>query len=72
MYRAQDHRPLFQAVEAIFHNHGGRPHWGKKHSADASYLRRLYPSWDAFLALRRQLDPVGRFLKPHLRQLLGE
>ena len=72
MYRGQDHRPLFQAVEAIFQNHGGRPHWGKKHSASPAFLRRLYPEWDAFLALRRQLDPAGRFLSPHLRQLLGE
>jgi FAD-linked oxidoreductase len=53
MYRGQDHRPLFQAVEAIFQNHAGRPHWGKKHTAGPAYLRRLYPRWDTFQALRR-------------------
>jgi FAD-linked oxidoreductase len=72
MYRGQDHRPLFQAVEAIFQNHAGRPHWGKKHTAGPAYLRRLYPHWDTFQTLRRELDPAGRFLNPAVRQLLDE
>jgi FAD-linked oxidoreductase len=73
MYRRQDHRPLFEGAEAIFRNHGGRPHWGKKHSAGPDYLRRVYPRFDEFLALRQQMDPGGRFLNSHLGQvLLGE
>ena len=50
----QDHRPLFQAVEAIFQNHAGRPHPGKKSAPDLRYLRRLnIPKWDTFQTLRR-------------------
>jgi len=61
----------FDAVQAICLNHGGRPHWGKVHSLRAQQLRRLYPRWDDFLALREQMDPRGRFLTPYLRGLLG-
>ncbi|MFL6629030.1 MAG: D-arabinono-1,4-lactone oxidase [Vitreoscilla sp.] len=61
----------FDAVQAICLNHGGRPHWGKVHSLKAPQLSRLYPRWDDFLALREKMDPVGRFLTPYLRALLG-
>lgn len=63
-------RDLFDAVEAIFQNHAGRPHWGKQHTAPPSYLRRLYPRWDDFLRIRAELDPAGRFLNPYVRELL--
>jgi FAD-linked oxidoreductase len=62
-----DPRPYFEAVEAIFQNHAGRPHWGKKHTARPAYLRRLYPRWEAFQQMRDALDPRGRFLNDHLR-----
>jgi FAD-linked oxidoreductase len=67
VFAPADHRPYFEAVEAIFQNHQGRPHWGKKHTARPSYLRRLYPRWDAFQEMRDALDPRGRFLNDHLR-----
>ncbi len=61
---------IFDGVEAIFRNHAGRPHWGKKHSARPPYLRSLYPRWEEFLDIRAELDPTGRFLNPYLRSLL--
>lgn len=63
------HRPFFDDVEAIFRNYGGRPHWGKIHTHRATELAALYPQWDAFLTVRSQLDPQGRFLNAYLRQL---
>ncbi len=66
------YRELFDGAEAIFHNHAGRPHWGKKHNAGPAYLRRLYPHWDEFLQVREELDPGGRFLNAHLRRLFFE
>jgi FAD/FMN-containing dehydrogenase len=63
------YQDFFAAVEAIFRNHHGRPHWGKIHSHSARELAGLYPQWDHFLAVRRQLDPPGRFLNPYLRTL---
>jgi FAD/FMN-containing dehydrogenase len=61
----------FSDIEPIFRAHGGRPHWGKKHTLHAAELRPLYPGWDGFLEIRQQTDPAGVFLNPYLRELLG-
>lgn len=42
------------------------------HTLTAHELRPLYPRWDDFQAVRRQLDPNGLFLNSYLRRLLGE
>ena len=65
------YRDFFEDVEPIFWSCGGRPHWGKIHSLDASRLRDLYPEWSRFQAFRERLDPAGRFLNAHLRKLFG-
>jgi FAD-linked oxidoreductase len=70
-YHAQSHEPLFNAVEPVFHRYGGRPHWGKLHTRTAADLAKLYPQWDAFQAVRRRIDPGGKFMTPYTRQLLG-
>ena len=62
-------RDFFADVEPIFRSHRGRPHWGKIHTCSAEQLRALYPRWDAFGAVRRGMDPEGRFLNDHLRGL---
>lgn len=64
------YQPFFEAVEAIFCNHQGRPHWGKLHTHQAGELATLYSEWNAFQAVRAQLDPDGRMLNPYLRELL--
>lgn len=63
---------FFELIEPIFRRRGGRPHWGKMHSLKADDLRALYPDFDRFTKLRRELDPKGRFLNPHLADLWGE
>jgi FAD/FMN-containing dehydrogenase len=62
---------FFSDIEPVFRAHGGRPHWAKKHSLSGAELRRLYPEWDRFLALRAQLDPNGVFLSRKMCSLLG-
>jgi FAD/FMN-containing dehydrogenase len=66
------YQDLFADGEAIFRNFEGRPHWGKLHSCKAAELRELYPRWDDFHAVRRELDPHGRFLNAYLRELFGD
>ena len=66
-----DYRPYFDAIEPIFWEHAGRPHWGKVHSLGYETLRKLYPRLDDFRAIREALDPKGRLLNPHLRRVLG-
>jgi FAD-linked oxidoreductase len=68
-YHKQDYKPFFKLVEPIFWKYGGRPHWGKLHTLQAKNLRVLYPRFDDFLRVRRQLDPQGRFLNDHARKL---
>lgn len=66
-----DRYEAFKAVERIFLKHGGRPHWAKRFEAKASQMKTLYPKWEAFNQLRRELDPQGKLLTPYLRELFG-
>lgn len=66
------HEPVFAALEPIAVEAGGRPHWGKWHRLEAKQLERVYPEWERFRTIRRQLDPNGVFLSPYLRRVLGE
>jgi FAD-linked oxidoreductase len=63
---------FFSDIEPIHRANGGRPHWGKHHSLGRDELTALYPKFGDFLALRRELDPGGKFLNPHLAHLFGE
>ena len=63
---------FFDDIEPIFREFDGRPHWGKKHNMRGDPLARLYPQWEDFHRIRRQLDPEGLFMTPYLRELFGE
>jgi FAD/FMN-containing dehydrogenase len=65
-----EYQSYFDDIEPIFRAHGGRPHWGKKHSLTAAEIRGLYPRWDDFMQLRREFDPDGIFLNDYLKQIL--
>lgn len=69
--RHDDYDFLFTHIEPIFRAAGGRPHWGKLNGLGAAELRALYPRFDDFAALVRELDPKGRFQNPYLRGLFG-
>jgi len=58
---------LFTLVEPIMRRHGGRPHWGKLNSLKTADFVSLYPRWNDFSELRRQMDPEGRMLNPYLK-----
>ncbi len=70
-YRGAPYEAYFHGVEAIMREHEGRPHWGKLHFRSVADLRDLYPEWDAFAALRTELDPDGTFRNPYLDRVLG-
>ncbi len=71
VYHASPHEEYFRETEAIMTAVGGRPHWGKMHTRDASYLSGVYPRFADFVALRDKLDPDRRFGNSYLRQVLG-
>lgn len=66
---AEDHRRYFNAIEPMFLEAGGRPHWGKLHSLTYTELSRLYPDFEAFCTLRECLDPAGKLLTPALTRM---
>jgi FAD/FMN-containing dehydrogenase len=70
-YHRVDTAELFDACEAVFRRHDGRPHWGKRHSLTAPDLATLYPQFEAFRGLRARVDPAGKFLNKYLRGLFG-
>ena len=68
-YHKVDTGRLFDACEAIFRTNEGRPHWGKCHTRSREELVGLYPAFERFCSLRRELDPGGKFLNGYLRGL---
>ncbi len=61
---------FFADIEPIFIDHGGRPHWAKKHNLKAAQLQPLYPQWKAFHEVRRTIDPQGFFMNDYLNEIL--
>ncbi|HEU4406338.1 MAG TPA: D-arabinono-1,4-lactone oxidase [Polyangiaceae bacterium] len=70
-YTGTPWREYFALAESIFAEHGGRPHWGKRHSLGATELAALYPEWARFQAARARLDPGGLFTTPAIERVLG-
>lgn len=66
-----DYWPYLQDVDALLRDFEARAHWGKIHLLTQERIAGLYPGFDAFLAVRRELDPHGVYLNDHLRSLLG-
>jgi len=71
MFGGMAWEPYFRAVEAVMDELGGRPHWGKRHFQTAATLRERYPEWERFQAVRRRLDPQGRFANAWTDRVLG-
>lgn len=71
MAKGTPHEAWFRLAESVFEAHDGRPHWGKLHYQSAATLQPRYPQWDRFQAVRRSLDPGGRFANRYTRRVLG-
>jgi L-gulono-1,4-lactone dehydrogenase len=71
VFKGMEWEPYFRAVEAIADEHGGRPHWGKRHFQTAATLAPRYPGWERFAAVRERMDPDGVFTNPYTDRVLG-
>jgi L-gulonolactone oxidase len=51
----------------------GKPHWAKAIVSPISELdlASLYPRWNEFKALRKQLDPQGMFVNAYLQRIMS-
>lgn len=66
-----DYVGFLRGVDEVLRPFGARPHWGKTHFLDAERLREVYPRYEDFVAIRREMDPDGVFLNDHLRGMLA-
>jgi FAD/FMN-containing dehydrogenase len=69
MYRGMPYKEYFAAMEKIFAKYGGRPHWGKLHTLRGTQLSKLYPHWNDFHRVRKQMDPSGVFETDYMKEL---
>lgn len=67
-----DEYEAFKSVERIFIKHGGKPHWAKRFAAKDAELEKLYPKWNAFKQLRKEMDPTNKFLNTYLKAIFNE
>ncbi|WP_338811432.1 D-arabinono-1,4-lactone oxidase (plasmid) [Agrobacterium leguminum] len=67
----RNYNPFLQAVDEALQPLAARPHWGKLHFLDRARVRALYPEYNRFQAVRREIDPANLFLNPHLEALFG-
>lgn len=66
-----DYEPYLREVDALLGAFDARVHWGKLHYLTREQLLERYPRAADFIAVRRQLDPDGKFLNDHLRPLFA-
>ena len=69
-YHRMPYEAYFKGIEEIFQAYGGRPHWGKMHTASPAYLAQVYPQLPKFLSLCERYDPQGVFRTPYFERLL--
>ncbi len=70
-YYRQDYHPIFAVIEPILRRYGGRPHWGKLNTLNGRDFQDIYPHWEDFRRIQRQVDPHGRMLNRYLRQIFA-
>jgi FAD/FMN-containing dehydrogenase len=66
-----DYEPYLRHVDRLLGEFDARVHWGKLHFLTREQLLDRYPRAEAFIDIRRSLDPVGTFLNDHLRPLFA-
>lgn len=60
---------LMADFEILAKKYNGRPHWGKEFTVNRSYLKSVYPQYNAFCQLRNEMDPGGKFANSFIEQL---
>jgi FAD/FMN-containing dehydrogenase len=65
------YEPFLRDLDHELQRLDARPHWGKVHFLTRDRVEALYPRYEDFQRIRREFDPHGIFLNPHLRELFG-
>lgn len=70
-HRTMEFEPYFRAIEQVFREYDGRPHWGKLHFRSAADLAPAFPEWRKFQSVRDRLDPGRTFSNAYVAEVLG-
>ncbi len=70
-YAKMPWQAAFKEIEAVFQAGEGRPHWAKRHTLTTEDVHRLYPKTPEYLAVRKSVDPEGKFANGNLSALFG-
>lgn len=65
----KNYLPFLEAVDHSLRRYGARPHWGKLHFLDRDRASTIYPQFDRFNSIRREMDPDDLFLNPHFAKI---
>lgn len=60
---------ILKTFETFALKHGGRPHWGKEFTIRKKELLNSYPNYEAFMKLRKEMDPYGKFSNQLMNEL---
>jgi hypothetical protein len=60
---------LLEGYESRLADLGARPHWGHYNTLTAERLHRLYPEWDKWLAVEKELNASGVFSSSFTRRI---
>ena len=61
----------FDAVYNATRKFNGRVHWGKYFTAGPAEIREMFPNFDDFARVRRELDPNGVYMNDALKKAFG-
>lgn len=70
-YHREDPSEYFGLVERLLVGLGGRPHWGKMHTRDASWTAQAYPRFADWAAARDAVDPDRVFTNRYVERVVG-
>lgn len=62
----------FEDMKELAKQYQARPHWGKINLYKGDYLKTVYPKWNHFMNIRKQIDPNNIFVNPHMKDVIGE
>jgi decaprenylphospho-beta-D-ribofuranose 2-oxidase len=68
-YHSQSVPDLCRRLDGILLDHGGRLYLAKDSLTTPGTFRAMYPRLDEFLAVKRRVDPEGRFVSAQARRL---
>lgn len=60
---------FLKELDEIVLSHGGRVYLAKDSTIDSETFKKMYPNWEEFMRIKKQLDPTGRFSSSMSRRL---